>query len=396
MKKISVCILFHAFLMVMPASLTFGAGNLRKGSTELRLYEAITYTYNDNIFLTDGNYNRKAGDTIITFSPGIEVANKKNNNVLLFSYNADILNYQDYSSENRETQRARFFMDSKFGGDFLLKLQYDYMDVADPASSELTSFDERTQNTFFTSLGANFSDNMTFKLNYQETGHDYDKLSLSNLDRTSQLAGCELSILFLPKTSFILEYNHTSIEYDTVVKNDIKDSEANSILLGLRGSITSKSYINAMAGYSSKKYDQPGKQGFNGLTVGLTLLNRYSKFTKFSVAARREVVESFYLNNNFYIDNRISLKVDHAINHKISTSLGGSYAVNDYNMTSTDVDGSNKERADELIGIDINLSYKIQPWFSTGIQYTFKERDSNFAAEDYNNNQLLFTIKAEI
>ncbi len=382
--------------MQVPVSLALGAGNLRIGSTELHLYEAVSLIYDDNIFLTDGNFNRKVSDTITVFSPGVEIKRDKNNNMMFLNYRADILNYQNNPKESREDHNVRFFSDSRFGGGLLLRFQYDYLDTADPASSELTTIDERTQNTLALTAGAVFKDNMTFKLNFRDTKHDYDKSSRSSLDRNKQLIGSEISFSFLPKTYFFVEYGKTTIEYDTVVNNDIKNSGADSYYLGVRGTLTPKSFLNVRLGYSNKKYDQQGKKGFSGTVIDLSLANEYSEFTRITVSGHRELVESFYLNNNFYVENRINCAFEYVFNHKLSSQFNGFYAVNEYNMSSVDFDGSSKKRADNMTGVGIDIIYNIQPWLSAVIKYTLKERDSNFNAEDYNDNQLIFTVKAEI
>lgn len=367
-------------------------GNIKIGSTELRLYEAVSLKYDDNIFLVSGNVERKISDKIIIFSPGVEIKKENNDNLLLFNYHADLLNYQDNPKESRQDHKARLLSDLRFEGGLLLMLKYDYLDTAEPATSELTTIDERIQNTINISAGVNFKNNMTFKLNFQGIKHDYDKPTRHYMNREQQLIGSEISFTFLPKTSFFLEYNNTSIEYDTVVNN----SGTNNYIVGLRGDLTSKLFINAKLGYSGKKYDQQGKKGFNGSVMDVSLTNKYSESTKISLSGHRKLVESFYRNNNFYVENKIACSLVYAVNNKFTSQFNGFYSINEYKVSSVDLDGSNDKRSDDMIGVGIDIIYKIQPWLSTAIKYTFTGRDSNFYNEDYDNNQLLLTVKAEI
>ena len=214
--------------------------------------------------------------------------------------------------------------------------------------------------------------------------------------RKKQVIGSEISFNFLPETSFFIEYNNTSIAYDTAVINYVKASGTNSYFVGLRGDITSRLFINARLGYLNRKYKRQEKKGFNSSIMNISLTNEYSEFAKISLSGHRELVESFYSNNIFYVENRIACSFVYAINHKLTSQFDGFYSINEYNKSNVDLDGSNEKRSDEIIGVGIDIMYKIQPWLSTAIKYTFKGRDSNFFAEDYENNQLILTIKAEI
>jgi uncharacterized protein (PEP-CTERM system associated) len=68
--------------------------------------------------------------------------------------------------------------------------------------------------------------------------------------------------------------------------------------------------------------------------------------------------------------------------------LSGEYGQNDYNLPEADP----KDETDFIASIGLN--YMIQDWLRAGVKYTYKEKDSNYEADEFTDNQLIFTLGA--
>ena len=63
--------------------------------------------------------------------------------------------------------------------------------------------------------------------------------------------------------------------------------------------------------------------------------------------------------------------------------------MDDYNTKQLTANGvTTKYRQDSLVGAATGLDYVIQPWLRTGIEYSFKQRTSNFRQFDYDDNKV--------
>ena len=387
LKAYSVTLLIA--LLFLPSS-AFAAGNIHFGSTEVHPSLGITYRHDDNIYLNDGKNIKEVDDNIMIYAPAIALKNKKEYNLFLLKYKADIYRYSDIIKEDKTDNRVTALIDTKFASGLIFMLRGDYVDTADPAASEFTDLDERTQNILTAHLGYYTLDRLALIAKYRGINHDYDEVALDNQDRDETTVGAEIRIDLLPKTSFFIEYENESIEYDNVIAGDVRDSDTNRGLAGVKGQVTPKVKIRVALGYDKRDYEAAANEDFSTPIINLKVSQEFSERTKLSIAGHRKNVESFYDTNNFYTENLLSLSFDYKINHKIDTNLKAHYGTNEYNAT---------EREDDLIGYSFDVNYHIQSWLTASVGYGYKERGSsvivnNVNAEDYKDTQYFVRLKA--
>ncbi|MDT8318318.1 MAG: outer membrane beta-barrel protein [bacterium] len=364
------------FLGLFP-SLSYAVGNMHLGGTELHPSISISHSYDDNIYLNDDKNIEKVGDSVTALSPSIELKRAHDERIFLLSYNVNILRFHDQDKEDREDHAATAFLETRFPAGLKLKLRDSFVKTAEPASSEITDKNKRTQNLFEVAIASNVFDRLSFELNYGATRHDYDEDSspvLEKHDRLEETFGGDLLLKLLPKTTMFLEYRRGQIAYDEVIAGDERDSTYDAYGLGLRGQITSKLNLDIMGGYQSRKYESAAKTDFNRELASLSINYDFSEFSKFSLTGARKTEESFFVDlsgnsSNFFIENRISLNVAYKMTYKVSANLDTYYGVNDY---TDDVD-----RKDTLSGLELNLKYNVKPWLSAGVGYAFEQRDSD-------------------
>ena len=155
-----VLLIVTAAFMVAPSYAT-AVGNIHIGNTEVNPSIGVAYRHDDNIYLTDGTDKKEVDDNIMVYSPAIELKNERENRLLSLEYGVDILRFSDVDDVDNEDHRFVALIDTKFPGGLMLKLKDTYVDTADPASSELTDLNDRTQNIFEAEVGADIYDRLT-------------------------------------------------------------------------------------------------------------------------------------------------------------------------------------------------------------------------------------------
>ena len=377
-------------LFLLPSS-AFTAGNIHFGSLEVHPSFGITYRHDDNVYLNDGTNIKEVDDNIMIYSPALELKNKQEDKLFLLKYKADIYRYSDITKEDKTDNRLTALFDTKFASGLIFMLGGDYVDTADPATSEGTTLDERTQNTLAAHLGYQVLDRLALIAKYKGINHDYDKALLDNQDRDETTVGAELRIDLLPKTSFFFEYESESIEYDKAI---VRDSDTDRVLAGIKGQVTPKVKAKVALGYDKRDYESAANEDFSTVVIDLKVTQEFSELAKLSIAGQRNNVESFYtlagVESNFYTESKLSISFDQKINHKVSANLKGYFGSNEYNNTT---------RKDDLIGYSLDVNYDIQPWLTASVGYAYKERDSNVIVtnvnvEDYEDTQFFVRLKA--
>lgn len=367
--------------------LSFAVGNIHVGNTEINPRFDASYRHDDNIYLNDGDTIKEVDDNLMIYSPGLELKNERDSFLFQLDYQADVYRYSDRDEEDKTDNTLSVLFDMKSPGGLILKLSDTFLDTADPASSELTDLDEREENTFSAELGAQFSDRLSILLTYQGKKHEYKETALAlTQDRDEDIVGGKLLIALLPKTSLSLVYEHETIEYEDATTATERDSDTNRGLAGLQGQLTQKLYLSVHAGYEKREYDDVSKEDFNTTVLKLELKHEYSENTEISISGNRKNVESFFLTNTYYRENKVSFDFSGKISHKISAKINGYFGTNDYNLT---------DRDDDLVGAGIEFDYDIQEWLSLGVGYEYKDRDSNVDTEDYTNNQYFVSLNAQ-
>ena len=382
----TIYIFLLTFLLVAFHSLSHAVGNLHLGGTELHPAITVSHRYDDNVYLNDDKIDGKVGDSVTLISPSIELMRTHDERVFLLSYNVDIYRFHDQDKEDRENHTATAFLDTRFPAGLKLRLRDTYVKTAEPASSETTEKDERMQNLFEVAIASNVFDRLAFELSYGGTIHDYKGDANKNQDRLENTYGGQFFLKLLPKTSIFLEYKRGEIVYDSVILLDERDSTYDAYGVGLKGQITSKLNVDIMGGYQNRKYESSAKADFSREIVSISLNYDFSPLTKFSLLGARKTEESFWSSSNYFVDNRISLKIDYKMTYKVSVNLNSYYGINEYPRS--------VDRKDNLSGVDLNLKYNIRPWLSTGVGYAYKQRDSSLDSEDYQDNQYNINLSA--
>jgi outer membrane receptor protein involved in Fe transport len=310
----------------------------------------------------------------------------------------DIINYEDYDSQDSDNHTAFGGLELNFPGALFVKLEEVYQDTSDYATSELDKRDDRRQNNGDASIGFVFSDDFRLQLDYISEYHKYESSTYENFNRFGQEFGPAVYIRFLPKTSALVEYHYGIIDYSDV-DSDLEDNSStfHQVMGGLQWEMTGKSTGTLKAGYQWKEYDEDygledgkkvKKNDKDTWVVSSEMEVEFTPKTSANLLLKRSIVESTFTNNSYYVENLASLGFTQKLLEKVSLSTGLAYYYNRYHRKAA-VGTSNKrrKRKDKIFDGSVGLEYRIQEWLMVGASYKYKDRESNSSTHSYTDSQ---------
>jgi len=362
----------------------YAEGNIHIGSLEINPFASVEQKYDDNIFLEPDNQENDDWITTTTLGFGANmplVAEREEDFMLKARYTADIIEFWDDSEQDRVDHAVSALADFKFVNDFTLKLEEDFKKTADPPNSELTALEKRLRNISRVVLGYK-REKIGIDLGYRDIRDDYD--NLDSLDRREDVITTTAYFQLFPKTSLFGEYNYGKIVYDNNDTNS--DSDYSQWRLGLRGEIAPKLTGIIKAGYKSAAYNDSSKDDFEGFTIFGNLIYRLKERSSLNIYGERGSIESAYRTNSYFESNVIGLGLDHQLLEKLFLVGGVSYQLNKYPDT-TQEGGVRAKRRDYIWDAKLGLRYEMKDWVIIETDYEYKQRDSKFAAFDYEDNR---------
>ncbi len=354
--------------------------NIHIGALEIHPFASIKQTYNSNIYLEpDGEKN---DDFITDAVLGLGVwrtliPQREEDFMIKVSYQTDIIEYWRHRRSNRVDHAASGLLDFAFVNDFRLKIKDDFEKTAVPPDSERTSLDKRYRNTLDTTLAYD-REEVRFEGGYRTIRDEYD--NINNIDKTDNMFTLSSFYQIFPKTSIFTEFDAGAITYDTNETNS--DSKYFQARLGAVGNLWPKLTGTVKAGYRNVKYDKRDKNDFSSFTFYGNLKYNATERTEMNFHANRTSEESSYSTNSFYEANEMEIDIKHQLSDRLWLN-GKSFLEYNRYPTETTEDSAARKRKDILWGLGAKLKYEIKEWLFIGIDYEFKQRDSNFAIFDY-------------
>lgn len=381
-------------------------------------YLSISENYNDNVYNTNTN---TISDSLTVISPGIWLAVPGTKEPLLnlststatpggialsrdkteyfkryqlyLLYGADIIRYQDETSEDTEDHRAEAFFQYNLKGGLSIDLIDQYMKNHDSrgtgVSTELDMYDTNLANT---AVSYDVSEKFRLRADLSRYTVDYDASRNRARDRDDTSASAYVFYKFMPRTSVFVEYEHIGVDYDI---NTLSDSTEQHIYSGLKWDVSQKTRGKFKAGYLHKNFDRTGIKDKDDLTLELQGDYTFSPKTSVMVTGTRRINETTIQTSNYTLAHSVSLTYAQKFTKKISANLGFTFTNDEYDGTLT-VGAQTGVRTDDIYSIAPALQYAIMDWLTADLSYIYGERDSNFNAYDYENNTVFLRFTAGI
>lgn len=346
---------------------------------------AFTTEYESNVFLEPSN---EKDDFIFVLSPGLQffLPFSGQTHLLTFDYHTDLAAFSDFEDENFDNHYFTINLDLNFPR-FYVKTSDNFRITSLRSSTEFQDRIDRNENVYAINAGTELN-KWAFDAGYDSLWVNYRSDGFEGLDRWEHTVGGSAFYQVFPKSNALVEYKHSFINYDDAPD---REGESDEVQAGLKGEIFQKLVGTIKAGYQNRRYDN-SDQDFSNFVTGVSLVHNYSVHTTFTLAVERSNKESIYKNNNFYTQNYVSLTVNQKLFfERLDGRLRFSYQNNDYQTSTTEL-GVTQTRNDDLFGVDVGVDYKIRDWLTTGVDYFYLDRNSNFGLFDFVDHRVLWKL----
>lgn len=348
--------------------------NIHWGPLMIHPLLGLSELFDDNIFDTPDN---KESDFITMYTPGLNLSLpiKGIKSEVNASYLANFLEYR----ENPDQSRVDQYFDGTFktvfplGLGILLKDRFEDTEIPqtfDYIYGELAQRTRRKSNYFTTIVTLpNYFARFDSELYYLNTDQQYQEFKDSSYNE--QEIGTRLTYKLLTKLNTLAEFNVGETTYDTGVQSDSVFYES---LVGVQFKGTAKTTGTFKIGYRVRDYEDEGIDRFNGVILSLESKTQLNALTSISVLLRRGEVQSLFIpERSFYKLNSVYLIFTRKLTRKIEGSFSNYYQLQDYPSS----DGNESDIRIFTWGLRASLTYHIQKWLFTELNYWYENRDSS-------------------
>jgi hypothetical protein len=348
--------------------------------------------YDDNIFLEPSD---EQDGFIFHAKPGFSVAIPFSGDQHMFSlsYEADLAAFTDFDDQNYNNHFVTGALDFNFPR-FYVKTADNLRKTSLRADTEFTDRIDRFENLYSIYAGTKELNRLSFETGYQLFSAFYIDDEFEFIDRFEHLVSVAAKYRLFAHTLSSLRYGHGFIKYpdaEDFVGGTDRDGDYDQISVGLEGELLAKMIGNVSIGYESRDYNND--QDLSDIIFLVSVTEYFTPKTALSLSYQRAAKESVFIGNNFYFSNSVGLVLDQKLLWGVSGKFAVSYQNNEYDQ-STVIDGVSDERNDDIFGISVGLLYPVRDWLTTGVEYGYANRDSNFEDFEYKDNRVVWRTTA--
>lgn len=365
--------------------------NIKLGNMEVNPFMSTLESYDSNIYL---NKHNAKGAVINRTALGFGLVEKVGARLdLTGGYNMEILNYSRASNINNATHHnATFGAKAMLPKDMTVAVNDNYKQTTDQANSETTARAKRVENTVALKYDAPLRGKFGFAIALQNVYNNYLASGFAGLDRAENLMGFDVSYQWQPKTKVVASYRLGMLNYEN---SNVNDATYNNVDLGLVGNIAPKVEGTVSVGMQARKYDKnsvgsTAKKDITTMGYSAQAVWKAMERTDVTIYGKRANIESNYGTSRFYTSTMLNLGASRMINKvKLGLNLGYEGVAYPEKTTLT-----SPKRLDENTSVGITAVYNIQKWLTTDAGFTYKNRNSNEKANEYNDKVFSLGIKA--
>jgi hypothetical protein len=377
----------------------YDALGVKLGSFVLKPSIAAEERFSDNIYATETN---EKDDFITSVKPAFELVSDWNVHELSFNASADVGRYANYSDENYED----YSVGTEGRIDILREtyatagLQY-YQRHEDRGSAEANTINA-VEPTIFHDLEAKLNlyrgagrfsvalDNQYDRLTY-ENGYTAAGAVLDNTvrDRDEYRSRLKIAYELIPNYSAFVSATYLDKEYDTTTAALNRNSNGYDLNVGTDINISGKTKAEVFVGYYDRNYEDVDFKDQKGLAFGADVIWDMSDLTSFDANVVRSIEETTIDGASGYVSTKYSVGAEHELRRNILLGLDASYATNEYNGAAV----GDIEREDDISEAGAKVSYLLNRNVTLDTSYTYRNRNSNIADQDYDANIVMVGVK---
>ncbi len=374
--------IFLTFIFVCAAVLTLNASDLKFMVSE-------DLSYDDNIYLTNGN---RIGSAISSTKLGALYDLTVSNSSLEGKFSV-VGGYNAYQKHNHKNGYWDTLLNAEFGNN-LFRIGDMFLLTSDPANLELTEREQRINNNAYVTYRTNTYKKLGigFKVSDEITKYTSGG-NIKKLNRNRINAGAGVYYKVSEKTNLLAEYTFTSLAYES---NHDNNSTGGMFALGVEGKLAPKVNGEAKITYNYRNYTHSvaGYDNYGDL-IGYYLAVTWEPTTKnlIRLSGTRDFEETYYEYNRYFVSTGIKLYGSQKIMDKFTAGLTLAYT----NLSYPKANMAGVKRSDDVYTIRPELNYQFKEWLSAGIWYQYRMRTSqarNNRAWFYSNNKAGVFVKA--
>jgi len=353
------------------------------------------FDYNSNVFQTP---SKTRGDLIFKTIPGFIADLTRGPLAASVGYRAEFVNYLTLTDQNATNQVAVVQLRLDMAR-LKLQIRDDFIETIDPPGSELTGPIKSQTNMLAPAAEYRLTERFSIAASYLWTRIHYPATSagadsanaqqnqaVQQLDESDQLSGLTVWWKMLPKSDVGLSLQYGSQSFD---KDSTRDTQREIVSVSLRGDLTAKLSSTIKIGIEHLQATRTAP-AYTGIvsTGGWTF--QATDRTQFTLTTDRSVQVSVFENSQYYISSSMTVGVRHEFPARRLAAWFRTGAGEDtYPTKQPTANGmTTKWRLDTFVGAAGGLDYVIQPWLRTGVEYTFKQRTSNFPDLNYDQSRI--------
>lgn len=354
---------------------------------------AVSESYNDNIFATDGG---ETDDFITSIVPTVSLKSNWNNHALNLGAGANIGRYKDNSHEDYEDfilkvdGRLDITRRSNFSGAINYSRRHEERsspdDVGGAKPSEYDIFAARLG--FFQRFNR-----LSVRLKGDYRQFDFDDAINKDRNRSeydlSVRAGYEIVPqyeAFVRATYYLREYQDGSDDsgFD-------RDSDGYEAVVGTVIDFSGVTFGDLFVGYRSQVSDDPALNDVEGITFGAGITWNVGKLTTAKFKVTRIVYETTVTEGADGAAGAFKTSFGATVDHELLRNLliGGGL-----DWSRNEFEGVSRE--DDELAANIYGKYFLNRNLYLSLNYRYRERDSNTSSEDFDRNLIMLKLETQL
>ena len=354
--------------------------------------------WDDNIFATDSNVEEES-DFVTIVTPSMLITSNWERHELNLLAGASFSAYADHDDEDTQDAwidiEGRYdFTDSTnlFGG---IGYSREHEDRASP--DDVIGIDPTVYRALRSHIGL-YHKNGPFTLRAGGTFDeiDFDDVNtltseINNDDRDRDLysVGARISYMFSPTYKAFVQFATDTRRYDESLDNNSqnRDSDGHRVAAGLAIKNGARFKGEFLIGAIDQNYDDSALQDVDATDFGAKLTWRPGTSTIITANVDRTVEETTLINASSFLNTSAGIGIQHKLAPRTILKASVSSGESDYKGI---------RREDDFFSLSAGVQYQLARHFYAEGNYRYSERDSNIDNEDFDRNQVLFQLRAEI
>jgi hypothetical protein len=392
------------FSLCFAAGVGAQEGRINFGKLKIVPTLTVEEVYDDNIYLSSGIVEPEEDDWITHIKPGVAFSYTfPERGALVVGYRGDFAYYGEHDMNTWQSHEGYLSFNYAAPAGLIMGIEDTFLDTADPYGSANqyklgTPNTERWNNDLNTKVGYNFSNRFRVLAYYNHYIQSYDLIEDKTQDYDDNEFGGGVEIRLLPKTWVFVRYHYGYRDFSshplfagTDETNDA-DFDWHRVNMGLTWDSGAKLSGEVNFGYGWYDYDNlldptGGAYDDKGTWLAKTAIDfAATPKTTLSLSITRALRAVASDTREYYEDTSIYLGVRQIILPKLSMEVNGLYSRNDYTLPVL------LPREHDNYEGNIALDYQIRRWLKAGIGYKYMEKNSNYIADEYTDNQVSVSV----